>query len=103
MTTRRQFLKFSAITAGGFVVPWKLSMAGMPVSPPLDPGVIPRFVDPLPIPAVLEPVGNSKNAASYEVTMTEFQQQVLPTGLVLRPEVDIGAITRIGTDQHLER
>ena len=80
MTTRRQFLKFSAITAGGFVVPWKWSMAGMPVSPPLDPATIPMFVDPLPIPAVLNPVGNSKNAAAYEVTMTEFQQQVLPAG-----------------------
>jgi len=79
MTTRRQFLKFSAISAGGFVVPWKWSMAGT-VSPPLDPGTIDKFVEPLPIPAVLKPIGDSKNAASYEVTMTEFQQQVLPAG-----------------------
>ena len=79
MTTRRKFLKISAITAGGFVVPWKWSMAD-DVSPPLDPGLIPKFVDPLPIPAILKPTGNSKNAASYKVTMTEFQQQVLPAG-----------------------
>ena len=79
MTTRRQFLKFSAISAGGFVVPWKWSMAGT-VSPPLDPGTIDKFVEPLPIPAVLKPIGDSKNAASYEVTMTEFQQQVFPAG-----------------------
>ena len=74
MTTRRQFLKVGAITAGGFAVPWKWSMADMPVSPPLDPVSIPKFVDPLPIPAVLNPIGNSKNAASYQVTMTEFQE-----------------------------
>jgi len=79
MTTRRQFLKVGAITAGGFAVPWKWSMAYMPANP-LDPGVIPKFVDPLPIPAILKPTGNSKNAASYKVTMSEFQQQLLPAG-----------------------
>ena len=79
MTSRRKFLKASAITAGGFVFPWKWSMADS--SPGLlDPNTIPKFVDPLPIPAVLEPIGHSKNAASYRVTMTEFEQQILPAG-----------------------
>ena len=78
MSTRRQFLKASAITVGGFIVPWKQGMAN--TSSPLDPAVIPKFVDPLPIPAILKPTGNSENAASYKVTMSEFQQQVLPAG-----------------------
>jgi spore coat protein A len=78
MSTRRQFLKASAITVGGFIVPWRQGMAN--TSLPLDPGTIPKFVDPLPIPAILKPNGNSKNAASYKVTMSEFQQQVLPAG-----------------------
>ena len=78
MSTRRQFLKASAITVGGFIVPWKQGMAS--TSPPLDPATITKFVDPLPIPAILKPTGNSENAASYKVTMSEFQQQVLPAG-----------------------
>jgi len=83
MSTRRQFLKAGAITVGGFVVPWRSGMANTDSSP-LDPDDpikgIPKFVDPLPIPATLKPTGNSKNAASYKVTMSEFQQQVLPAG-----------------------
>ena len=78
MSTRRQFLKASAITVGGFIVPWKQGMAT--TSLPLDPATIPKFVDPLPIPAILKPTGNSENAAAYKVTMSEFQQQVLPAG-----------------------
>ena len=76
MTKRREFLKASAVTTGGLLVPWKWSKAnGTSASPPLDPSTIPKFVDPLTIPEVLKPTGHSKNAASYEVTMTEFQQQ----------------------------
>lgn len=86
MTTRRQFLKVSGITMGGFVVPWKWSKANGAVSP-LDPATIPKFEDPLPIPAVLKPTGNSKNAASYKVTMTEFQQHVLPISMGLATTV----------------
>lgn len=86
MTTRRQFLKVSGITMGGFVVPWKWSKANGAVSP-LDPTTIPKFEDPLPIPAVLKPTGNSKNAASYKVTMTEFQQHVLPISMGLATTV----------------
>ena len=78
MSTRRQFLKASAITVGGFIVPWKQGIAN--ASTPLDPDAIDKFVDPLPIPAILKPTGNSKNAASYKVTMSEFQQQLLPAG-----------------------
>ena len=75
MSTRRQFLKAGAITVGGFIVPWKSGMADT-VSPPLDPADIPKFVDPLSIPAILKPTRKSKKAALYKVTMTEFRQQV---------------------------
>ncbi len=80
MSTRRQFLKAGAITVGGFIVPWKSGMANT-TSPPLDPAAIPKFVDPLPIPAIVKPRGKAKHAAAYKLTMTEFQQQVLPAGL----------------------
>ena len=85
MTTRRRFLQAGAASAGGLVIPWKWSWANAHACPPvpelLDPTTIARFVDPLPIPAVLKPKGNSVNAASYRATMTEFQQQLLPAGL----------------------
>jgi spore coat protein A len=82
MTTRRRFLQASAASAGGLVIPWKHSSADAHTCPPvpelLDPTTIEKFVDPLPIPALLKPTGNSENAASYQATMTEFQQQLLP-------------------------
>lgn len=57
MSATRQFLKASAITLGGFIIPWKQGMANTSLS--LDPGGIPKFVDPLPIPATLKATGNS--------------------------------------------
>ena len=84
MTTRRRFLQAGAASAGGLVIPWKWSWANAHTCPAvpalLDPTTINKFVDPLPIPAVLKPNGNSVNAASYRATMTEFQQQLLPAG-----------------------
>ena len=80
MSTRRQFLKASALTVGGFAVPWRQGMANMTTSPPLNPDDIPKFTDRLPIPATLKPVGNSKNSTAYKATMSEFKQQVLPVG-----------------------
>jgi len=80
MSTRRQFLKAGVVTASSFAIPWNWGRADSHTSPPLDPTLIPKFVDPLPIPAVLKAQGQSKNAASYKVTMTELQQQVLPAG-----------------------
>jgi len=80
MNTRREFLKAGIITAGGLAIPWKWTSADSHTSPPLDPALIPKYVDPLPIPSVLRPQGQSVNSAAYKVTMTEFQQQVLPAG-----------------------
>jgi spore coat protein A len=84
MTTRRRFLQAGAATAGGLIIPWTRSRAEGHACPPvpalLDSTTVPKFVDPLPIPAILLPKGNSENAASYQVTMTEFQQQLLPAG-----------------------
>ena len=80
MSTRREFLKAGVITAGGLAIPWKWARADSQTSPSLDPNSIPKYVDPLPIPAVLQPQGKSVNSASYKVTMAQFQQQVLPAG-----------------------
>lgn len=43
---------------------------------PADPGTVPKFVDPVPIPAVLRPIGKERGKPLYEVTMSQFQQQL---------------------------
>ncbi len=80
MSSRRQFLKAGTLTVGGFIIPWRQGMAKINTSPPLNPDDIPKFTDPLPIPVTLKPIGETKNSTAYKATMSEFQQQVLPTG-----------------------
>lgn len=50
---------------------------------PADPNSVPKFVDPLPIPAVLQPVGQEKGERLYQITMRQVEQQLhrdfLPT------------------------
>jgi len=41
---------------------------------PLDPTTLTKYIDPLPFPGVLTPVGIINGAPYFEVTMTEFQQ-----------------------------
>ena len=43
---------------------------------PADPGTVPKFVDPVPIPAVLSPIGTERGKPLYGVTMSQFQQQL---------------------------
>jgi spore coat protein A, manganese oxidase len=61
LTTRRRFLKGSALAAAGAIVPRALShtmpRAAAPVIPNLDPNSLARFVDPLPQPVIARPVG----------------------------------------------
>jgi len=42
----------------------------------LDPSTLTKYLDPLPLPAVLSPVGMLGSEIYYEVTMSEFQQQL---------------------------
>src|ERR1044072_6305684 len=52
-----------------------LAIAGQPQ--PLDPLSIPRFVEPLPMPLRV-PVTSTTPAAPLEISLNEFQQQLLP-------------------------
>ena len=63
--------------------------AAVPAIPPssdplpggtLDPLTIAKFVDPLPIPGVMPKTSSTSTLDSYEIAVTQFQQQVLSTG-----------------------
>jgi len=43
---------------------------------PSNPNSIPKFVDELPIPKVLQPIKNTKYGAYYEVKMMQVKQQL---------------------------
>ncbi|MGE5530249.1 MAG: multicopper oxidase family protein [Patescibacteria group bacterium] len=47
-----------------------------PLVNPADPGTVPKFVDPLPIPAVLKPIGMEGKKPLYEVVMNQFRQKL---------------------------
>lgn len=64
----------------------------------LDPGGVNKFVTPLLIPPVMPRAGTiklkgGKNADSYEISMRQFSQQILPTGLPATTVWGYGAVT----------
>ena len=69
---------FPALVALGLsVLP---GLAGASTQIPLDPNLVPKFVDPLPIPGVLD--GRVTTAASpLVITASEFQQRCLPASM----------------------
>ncbi len=77
--SRRQLLKYSAALGVGLALPWEAPAREAAASvqimqEALDPGRIPKFVDPMP-----SFVGNRADGThALAVTMEEFQQKVLP-------------------------
>ncbi len=89
MFTRRQLFKISlAAGASFFVLDEDTSQALAPTvrfasAPTAHSAPVPtvqfplkRFVDPLPLPSVLQPSGDVRGTPWYSVTMTEFQQKL---------------------------
>ncbi len=79
--SRRTFLKTVGATAGALAftrLTGKLITPALAQIPqpqvPLPGRIIPKYVDPLPIPARIDATGGGL----YAITMSEFQQQVLP-------------------------
>src|SRR5512141_1402622 len=101
MITRRDFLKLSgagvlslfAATHGKFTLKAQAAIAGGT----LDPISIPKFVTSLLIPPVMPRAGTVKtkmgrNADYYEISMRQFQQQILPAGLPATTVWGYGAV-----------
>ena len=89
MTTRRQFLAYSG---GTTLALFAYDAAGMKRTVTEMPGgtldlmAVPKFTTPLLIPPVMPRAGTirlagGKNADYYEISMRQFQQQILPAGL----------------------
>ncbi len=88
--SRRQFLKIGAGGLLGLYVGSRLggftpvAEAAIPGGT-LDPGAVSKFMTPLLIPPVMPKAGTvklkgGKNADYYEISMRQFQQQILPAG-----------------------
>ncbi|MDH5684010.1 MAG: multicopper oxidase domain-containing protein, partial [candidate division WOR-3 bacterium] len=44
--------------------------------PLLDPSTLTKYMDPMPIPGVVQPVGKLQGASYYEIRMIEFKQKL---------------------------
>jgi spore coat protein A len=96
VTTRRRFIQGSALAAAGSVLRRALShdmpRAAPPVVPNLDPNSLARFVDPLPLPVLAQPVStradpkrHGERVRHYRVAMraisTQLHRDLPPTAL----------------------
>ncbi len=79
---RRKFLKLCSLTPAlaipnyGSLLLNPPSTVTAPKSIARTPGTLDRYIDPLPIPAKLKPVGKSNGALQYHVRMMEIQQKL---------------------------
>jgi spore coat protein A len=77
VTVRRRAVLKGAAAAGLFAtVPWSTGRVRALVGN--TPFTVPKFVDPLPRPGVLTPTSTTGGVDQYEISLTEFEQQVLP-------------------------
>ena len=101
MITRRTFLKYT----GGTALTWYAlnkfgilkTLAQIPGGT-LDPDLIPKFQTPLLIPPVMPKAGRivvrgGKNVDYYEISMKQFEQQILPAGLPATTVWGYGAVS----------
>jgi len=70
MLTRREFLEVAGVGTAALLVPRNRAQAATPI----DPGVLTKYVDALPIPGVLSPT--TPGGSHYHVKMSEFSQQL---------------------------
>ena len=63
----------------------------------LNPLTIPKYVDALPIPGVMQPLSTTGGIDYYEIAMRQFQQQVLSTGMPKTTIWSYGTVNPAGT------
>jgi FtsP/CotA-like multicopper oxidase with cupredoxin domain len=82
--TRRQVLKAGLIGAGAMMLPLKFTPSKAIAQIPggsLDPDSVVKYVTPLLIPPVMPKAGKVMNADYYEISVRQFEQQILPPAL----------------------
>ncbi len=102
MVSRRTFLKLSGAGLLSLYVAsrGKFSLRAQAQIPggTLDPGLVPKYSTPLLIPPVMPMAGTikqkgGKNVDYYEISVKQFQQQILPAGLPATTVWGYGAVT----------
>src|SRR5687768_7829275 len=102
MFSRRTFLKYTGGTALTLFAPGKLGGPRQAIAQmtggSLDPLSVPKYATPLLIPPVMPRAGTikltgGKNADYYEISMKQFAQQILPSGLPATTVWGYGAVT----------
>jgi len=101
MITRRTFLKYTGGTALTWYALNKFGILKRLAQIPggtLDPNLIPKFQTPLLIPPVMPKAGRivvrgGKNVDYYEISMKQFEQQILPAGLPATTVWGYGAVS----------
>ncbi len=101
MFSRRTFLKYTGGTALTLFAFSKLGLRQAIAQIPggtLDPMSVPKYATPMLIPPVMPRAGmitltGGKNADYYEISMKQFAQQILPSGLPATTVWGYGAVT----------
>ena len=105
--SRRTFIAWIGGAGAGFYLFGRVPALGTPVAlaqvsaGPLDPALIPKFQTPLLIPPVMPRADTivqrgGKNVDYYEISMRQFEQQVLPPGLPATTVWGYGAVAGRG-------
>lgn len=79
MTTRRNLLKAGLLGGASLYFSgwrWLTSAGANSTAVPLNSATLTKFVDPLPLPSVLQPAGRLRGAPYYAVAMTQFTQKL---------------------------
>jgi spore coat protein A len=102
--SRRQFLFGSAAAGAGLFlstfIDGRRIVRAVPIAGgTLDPLAVPKFATPLLIPPVMPRAGTKKmkggkNGDLYEISMRQFEQQILPAGLPTTTVWGYGAVKR---------
>jgi spore coat protein A, manganese oxidase len=74
MFSRRAFLETGVLAGAGLFLPGKLG--ARPARIPINGAALRRFIDPLPKPRVIAPIGYAGAAPVYGIAVTEFEQQL---------------------------
>jgi spore coat protein A len=101
MISRRSFFKLVGAGTVGLFVSTRYGFvlkALAQAQPTLEPGTVSKFVTPMLIPPVMPKARTikqkgGKNVDYYEISMKQFNQQILPAGLPVTPVWGYGAVT----------
>ena len=89
MVERRRFIQLGTYAGAGFYLYYRNGLPRLFAAPieggSLDPLLVPKYQTPLLIPPVMPKAGTiklkgGKNVDSYEISMRQFSQQILPAG-----------------------